>query len=83
MEATPTAPNPKIPTSQQEAQDTVLRLLRDTANMLPAGTTLDGSRYRIGRMDEYCEDDPTGPNIPVHVEDWRDLNLPPERILRV
>lgn len=83
MEATPTAPKPRIPTSQQEAQDTVLRLLRDTANMLPAGTTLDGSRYRIGRMDEYCEDDPTGPDFPVHVEDWRDLNLLPEQILRV
>ena len=77
MEATPTVPNPKIPTSQQEAQDTVLRLLQETANVLPAGTTLDGARYRIGRMDKYCEDDPAGPDSPVHVEDWRDLKLPP------
>ena len=77
MEATPTVPNPKIPTSQQEAQDTVLRLLQETANVLPAGTTLDGARYRIGRMDKYCEDDPAGPDSPVYVEDWRDLKLPP------
>ncbi|QVI27289.1 hypothetical protein MN2019_24290 [Mycolicibacterium neoaurum] len=76
MEATPTVPSRRIPLSQQEAQGTVLRLLQDTANILPTGTTLDGSRYPIGRMDKYCEDDPAGPESPVHVEDWRDLKLP-------
>ena len=77
MEATPTVPNPKIPASQQEAQDTVLRLLQETANVLPPGTSLDGSRYRIGKMDRSCEDNPAGPDSPVHIEDWRDVKLPP------
>lgn len=77
MEATPTVPDPKIPASQQEAQDTVLQLLQQTANVLPSGTTLDGSRYRIGKMDRYCEDNPEGPDSPVHIEDWRDVKLPP------
>jgi hypothetical protein len=77
MEATPTVPNPKIPASQQEAQDTVLRLLQETANVMPPGTSLDGSRYRIGKMDRSCEDNPAGPDSPVHIEDWRDVKLPP------
>lgn len=71
------APNPKIPTSQQEAQDTVLRYLQQTLDVLPPGSSLDGSRYRIGRMDKYCEDDLAGPDSPVHMEDWRDVKLPP------
>lgn len=49
MEPTPTAQDPKIPSSQQEAQDTVLRYLQQTVDALPAGSTLDGSRYRSAR----------------------------------
>lgn len=77
MESTPVVQNPKIPASQQEAQDTVLRYLQQTVNALPRGSSLDGTRYRIGKMDRHCEDDPSGPDAPVHVEDWRDVNLPP------
>lgn len=77
MEPTPAVPSPKIPASQQEAQDTVLRYLQQTLDVFPPGSSLDGSRYRIGRMDRYCEDDPAGADSPVHVEDWRDVKLPP------
>ncbi|AWG55036.1 hypothetical protein [Mycobacteroides abscessus] len=75
MEPIPTAKNPKIPTSQQEAQDTVLRYLQDTLNALPKGSTLDGTRYSLGRVIE-CDDNDTRPNAPVHFEDWRDIKLP-------
>jgi hypothetical protein len=77
MEQTPVPASPKIPTSQQEAQDTVLRYLQQTVDALPKGTTLDGTRYAIGDGTAYCEDNPSGPDTPVHVEDWRDMTLPP------
>lgn len=77
MESTRVGKNPKIPTSQQEAQDAVLGYLKQTINIMPSGSDLDGARYRIGKMTRYCEDDPSGPDAPVHVEDWRDVNLPP------
>jgi hypothetical protein len=77
MEPTPTAASPKIPASQQEAQDTVLRYLQQTVDALPKGTVLDGSRYRVGDGTAYCEDDPADENAPVELEDWRDMTLPP------
>lgn len=77
MEYTPVEGNSPSPTSQQVAQDTVLGYLRRTLNAMPPGAVLDGTRYRIGKMTRYCEDDPRGPDAPVHVEDWRDVNLPP------
>ena len=77
MESTPVAGNAKGPASQQQAQDTVLDYLRQTVDTMPAGTVLDGTRYRIGKLTRYCEDDPRGPDAPVHIEDWRDVNLPP------
>ena len=77
MAQTPVPASPKIPTSQQEAQDTVLRYLQTTVDALPKGTSLDGTRYTVGSATTYCEDNPGGPDAPVHFEDWRDLNLPP------
>jgi hypothetical protein len=77
MEQLPVPASPKIPTSQQEAQDTVLRYLQNTVDALPKGTSLDGTRYVVGSGTTYCDDSPSGPNAPVHVEDWRDLALPP------
>lgn len=76
MESIPTAPSPKIPTSQQEAQDTVLRYLQETLNALPPGSSLNGSRYIAGGSTRYCEDDPSGPDAPVRFSDWRDLQTP-------
>ena len=77
MEPTPVAKSPKIPTSQQEAQDTIVRYLQDTINALPKGTSIDGSRYVIGDGTSYCEDDPADQNAPVMVVDIRDMTLPP------
>ena len=77
MEPTPKVTNPKIPASQQEARDTVLKYLQQSVDALPAGSTLDGSRYVVGTGTTYCEDEPTDQNSPVHFEDWRDINLPP------
>lgn len=77
MEQTPVPASPKIPISQQEAQDTVVRYLQQTVDALPKGTSLDGTRYMVGDGTTYCEDNPSGPDAPVHVEDWRDMNLPP------
>jgi hypothetical protein len=77
MEQTPAPASPKVPTSQREAQDTVTRYLQDTIDALPKGASLDGTRYAIGDGTNYCEDDPSGEDAPVHVEDWRDMTLPP------
>lgn len=77
MEPTPTVANPKIPASQQEARDTVLRYLQRSVDALPAGSSLDGRRYVVGTGTTYCEDEPKDQNSPVHFEDWRDINLPP------
>lgn len=78
MEPTPVAPSPKIPASQQEAQDTVLRYLQQTVNALPPGSSLDGTRYVAGGDTRYCEDDPSGPDAPVRFSDWRDIQTAPQ-----
>lgn len=78
MEQTPTPATPKVPTDQREAQDTVVRYLQQTVNALPPGTSLDGTRYTVGDGTTYCEDNPGSPDAPVHVEDWRDMVLPPD-----
>ena len=67
----------KIPTSQQEAQDAIVRYLQETINALPKGTSLDGSRYVVGDGTNYCEDNPADSNSPVMVVDIRDMTLPP------
>lgn len=77
MEQLPVPASPKVPATQQEAQDTVVRYLQQTVDALPKGTSLDGSRYMIGDGTTFCEDNPDGPSAPVHVEDWRDMTLPP------
>ena len=76
MESMPTPASPKIPRTQQEAQDTVLRYLQQTLNVLPPGSSLDGARYIAGGDTRYCEDDPSGPDAPVRFSDWRDLQTP-------
>jgi hypothetical protein len=60
MEAIPSAASPRIPSSQQEAQDTVLRYLQNTVDGLPSGTVLDSSDSQ-GGSNLSCDDDYTGP----------------------
>ncbi|WP_232315542.1 hypothetical protein [Mycobacterium celatum] len=60
MEPTPVAPSPKVPSSQQEAQDTVLHYLQKTVDGLPPGTVLDSSDSQ-GGSNLACDDNYTGP----------------------
>ncbi len=77
MEQTPVPSTPNVPTSQQEAQDTIVGYMQDTIDALPEGTTLDGSRYIIGDGTTYCEENPADNTSPVMVEDMRDMSFPP------
>jgi hypothetical protein len=60
MEPTPTAKSPKIPRSQQEAQDTAVGYLQRTVDGLPPGTTLTVSAA-TGGHNLSCDDNYTGP----------------------
>jgi hypothetical protein len=67
---------PVVPTSQQQAQDTVLGYLKKTLQALPTGTVFDRSRY-AGSGNTPCNDEPTG--VPANVfSDIRDTVFPPE-----
>lgn len=76
MEQTPTPPPPKTPSSQQEAQDTVLHYLQKTVDGLAAGTVLDSTDFR-GGGNVPCDDDFTGPGKPpTEYEYWTHVNGP-------
>ena len=47
---------PVVPTSQQQAQDTVLGYLKKTLQALPAGTVLDATGYGGATNTPPCED---------------------------
>lgn len=67
---------PVIPTSQQQAQGTVLGYLKKTLQALPAGTTLDASRYGGAGHDSYCDDNATSPSSPQRFHTLGDLAFP-------
>jgi hypothetical protein len=67
---------PVVPTSQQQAQDTVLGYLRKTLRALPPGTTLDATRYSGGTSTAPCQDVETG-TPPSSFATIGDLKLPP------
>lgn len=67
---------PVVPTSQQQAQDTVLGYLRKTLQALPTGTVFDRARY-TGSGNTPCNDAPTGVP-PNEFSDIRDALFPPE-----
>jgi hypothetical protein len=66
---------PVVPTSQQQAQDTVLGYLKKTLQALPTGTVFDRSRYP-GSGNTPCNDEPTGVP-PNEFSDIRDVVFPP------
>jgi hypothetical protein len=68
-------PRPVVPTSRQQAQDTVLGYLKQTLQGLPAGTTLDATRYSGGTSAAPCEDVISGVP-PVAFATIGDLKLP-------
>jgi hypothetical protein len=67
---------PVVPTSQQQAQDTVLGYLKKTLRALPSGTTLDATRYSGGTNVSPCQDVETG-TPPNDFTTIADLKLPP------
>jgi hypothetical protein len=67
--------HPVIPTSQHQAQDTVLDYLKRTLRELPAGTALDATRYSGGTNTPPCEDVTTGVP-PVEFSSIGELTLP-------
>lgn len=70
--------NPKtvVPQSQQQAQDTVLGYLTKTLQAMPAGTTLDATRYGGAGSTAPCEDVIEG-TPPVQFSTIGELKLPP------
>lgn len=67
--------HPVIPTSQQQAQDTILGYLRKTLQALPPGTVLDATRYSGATNTPPCKDVETG-KAPVSLTTIGELNLP-------
>jgi hypothetical protein len=81
MESAPPPPpgwksQPVIPKSQQQAQDTVIGYLKKTLQSLPAGTTLDATRYSGGTNTVPCKDVTSG-TPPQEFSTVGDLKPPP------
>lgn len=65
-----------VPSSQQQAQDTVLEYLKKTLRALPPGTTLDATRFSGGASAAPCEDAISG-TPPKDFSTIGDLKPPP------
>jgi len=66
---------PVVPTSQQQAQDTILGYFKKTLRALPPGTALDATRYSGATNTPPCKDVTTGV-APVSLSTIGELNLP-------
>jgi hypothetical protein len=66
-----------VPTSQQQAQDTVLGYLKKTLDALPPGVVFDASRYGSASSTAPCNDAPANTNPPKEFSATGDLTLPP------
>lgn len=69
-------PKDVVPESQQQAQDTVVGLLKKTLSALPAGTVLDATRYGVAGSNSFCDDNDTKPTAPKHFQTIGELKLP-------
>lgn len=67
---------PVIPTSQQQAQDTVLGYLKKTLSALPPGTVIDASRYGSPGTTAPCSDAPLNTNPPEEFSTIGELKPP-------
>lgn len=68
---------PVIPASQQQAQDTLLGYLKKTLAALPAGTTLDATRFGGATSTAGCDDNDNSPTAPKNLDTVGDLTPPP------
>jgi len=66
-----------VPTSQQQAQDTVLGYLKKTLGALPAGVVFDAGRYGSAASTAPCNDAPLNTHPPKQFSATGDLKLPP------
>jgi hypothetical protein len=66
-----------VPTSQQQAQDTVLGYLKKTLDALPPGVVFDATRYGSAGSAAPCNDAPSNTNPPKEFSATGDLTLPP------
>lgn len=69
-------PKDVVPESQQQAQDTIVGLLKKTLAALPAGTVLDATRYGVPGSNIFCDDNDTKPTAPKHFQTIGELKLP-------
>lgn len=65
-----------VPTSQQQAQDTVLSYLKKTLDSLPAGVVFDASRFGSAASTAPCNDAPLNTSPPKQFSATGDLKLP-------
>ncbi|WP_421841280.1 hypothetical protein [Mycobacterium sp.] len=68
-------PHLEIPTSQKQAQDTIIGYLQQTINALPPGISFEHSRG-YGGSSSPCQDDPV-PDPTYAFADWRWVVIPP------
>jgi hypothetical protein len=71
--------NPKdvVPSSQQQAQDTLVGYLKKTLQALPPGTVLDSAGYAGAGHNIGCEDEPKDPKTaPVHFQTIGNVTVP-------
>jgi hypothetical protein len=66
-----------VPATQQQAQDTVRKYLKNTLGALPPGVVFDASRYSGGTSAVPCNDAPGNTHPPVQFAATGDLKLPP------
>ncbi|MBI3215046.1 MAG: hypothetical protein HYZ38_14560 [Mycobacterium sp.] len=66
-----------VPTSQQQAQDTVVGYLKRTLAALPAGTVIDATRYGTAGVTGYCDDNDSSPSAPRRYSTLGELKTPP------
>ncbi len=66
-----------VPTSQQQAQDTVLGYLKKTLAALPPGVVFDATRYGSAGSTAPCNDARLNTNPPKEFSATGDLTLPP------
>ncbi|WP_156377934.1 hypothetical protein [Williamsia sp. Leaf354] len=65
------------PTSQQQVQDTVVEMYRETLDKLPPGYAFDGSRYSSTGNTVDCDDNATNDHLsPVRYSSYRDMKVP-------
>ena len=70
------SPKDVVPTSQQQAQDTLVGYLKRTLHALPPGTALDSTGFSGPGHNIGCDDDATDKGAPVHFQTIANVTVP-------